>query len=113
MDEYIKSFGADKINFELTAPENSNGVNLEAAGRIAKSGIRLAEEGYGTARIEGLKEIEIKKEKGKSKRKIEVIDSVGLPIKENVNLSNNDDENIKILIKTASDLLKMYNGTFV
>jgi hypothetical protein len=111
MDEFIKNFGAGKIYFELNAPENSTGINLKAADGIAQSGIRLAEEGYGSARIEGIKELEVLEENGKSNVKIEVIDSVGLPIKKEVDLSNNDDENIKILIRTTSDLMKMYNKT--
>lgn len=111
MDEYIRSFGADKFNLEFTASEKGDGLDLNAAEGIAKSGIRLAEEGYGNARIEGLKETEIKEEKGKSKKKVEVIDSVGFPIEKHVNLSTNDDENIKIFIRSTSDLIKMYNET--
>lgn len=109
MDEYIKSFGAEKVDLEFIASEKGNGLDLNAGGGIAKSGIRLAEEGYGRARIEGLKEIEIQEEKGKTKRNIEVINSVGFPIQQNVDLSTDNDKNRKILIRTTSDIIKIYH----
>ena len=111
MDEYIKGFGAEKVALELFASEKGDGLNLNSADGIAKSGIRLAEEGYGKARIEGFKEVEIQQEKGTSKRKIEVINSVGFPIQSKVDLSTNNKENRTILIRTTSDLIKIYNAT--
>lgn len=109
MDEYLKSVGAEKADFEYFASEKGTGINLNAANGIVKSGIRLAEEGYGNARIKGYKEIEIQEEKGKSKRKIDVINSVGFPIEEEVELTTNNDLNKTVLIKTTSDLIKMYS----
>jgi|GEM_PF-2829966 len=108
MDEYIRSFRATKMNIEIIAPKNGS-IDINASSGIVQSGIRLAEEGHGSARIEGFKEIEVQEEKGKSTRKAEIIDSVGLPIQKNITLSNKDYENIKKLMNTTSDLIKMYN----
>jgi len=108
MDEYLKSIGAEKADFEYFASEKGNGIDLNAVNGIVKSGIRLAEEGYGNARIKGLKEVEIKEEKGTSKRKIDVINSIGFPIEREVSLTPNNERNKEILIRTTSDIIKTY-----
>lgn len=108
MDDLIKDLRANKLTIELNASKIGDGIDLNAADGIITSGIRQAEEGHGSARIEGLKESIIPEEKGKSKVKTQVIDSINLPIRKEVTMGKNANENIPIFIRTTSDLMKMY-----
>ncbi|MDD3999652.1 MAG: hypothetical protein PHX62_01985 [Bacilli bacterium] len=103
MDDYIKEMRATKFKCEVSTSNKEIGLDLNAHGKLLQSGIRLAEEGNGSAEVSGLKE-----EDGNLEE--EIIKAVNLPTVKHVRLGKNDDENIKKLIKTTSDMLRMYRG---
>jgi len=99
MDAFINDLNADKVVLEITS---DRGISLEGAEGIITSGLRLAEEGYGNARVTGRK-------KGSAEgEKLEIINSVHLPIRETDTLPERDNQIIQLFREKIADILRIY-----
>ncbi|PKL62831.1 MAG: hypothetical protein CVV31_03940 [Methanomicrobiales archaeon HGW-Methanomicrobiales-2] len=100
MDALIRNLHATRITIEASS---GSGLDLKGEDGLLNSGLALAEEGYGSAKVTGLKE------KSDGLQKEEVINSYNLPVKEKAELDKNDGENIvrlKNIISSVINILK-------
>jgi len=98
MDTLIRDLRANRVTIEATS---GRGLNLTGEDGLLSSGLALAEEGYGSAKVIGLKTT------GDGLQKEEVINSYNLPVKEKVELDQNDDENITRLKDKISSVISI------
>jgi hypothetical protein len=101
MDQFLKELRADKIKIEALS---TKGIDLDGGGGLIRSGLRLAEEGYGNAQVRGIKITQYKQQK------IELISLFNLPIKENEELSENDIIAIKQLKTKITVIVDLLNS---
>lgn len=96
MDSFLRNVNATKLTIEANS---KGGLDLKGEEGLLNSGLALAEEGYGSAKVTGLKE------KGGEFQKEEVINTYNLPIREEAELGGNDDKNIIRLQRVISSVI--------
>jgi len=99
MDTFLKNLKASRMNLEISSDSvHKGGIDLHAEDGFLSSGIRLAEEGYGNAQVKGVP-------KDKTKKQQIIIKSVNLPIFVRVELTKDDEKNIKLLKEKIFEIL--------
>ena len=102
MDKFLKALKASRINIEATSVA---GIDLTGEDNFLQSGLRLAEEGYGHAKVIGRK----KKEGAEPiEEEYETINSVNLPVSEKVKLPRDENEKIKVLSAKVQEIDELF-----